>query len=230
MSSDIQGQGRAAKPAGERRGLMLILSSPSGAGKTTLTRMLLEAEGASCSLSISATTRPARPGEIDGKHYLFMNREIFEAKRAAGDFLEWAEVFGNFYATPKVAIEEKLRAGHDVIFDIDWQGARQLWQNASDDVVRVFILPPTLRILEQRLRARAADSNEVVARRLAGAAEEMSHWNEYDYVIINDDLAASLDALRTILAAERLRRARATGLEAFVSDLIHQGRAAAHSL
>lgn len=203
-----------------RRGLMLILSSPSGAGKTTLTRRLLEAEGEDCRLSISATTRAPRPGEIDGQHYFFLRHADFEARRASGGFLEWAEVFGNLYGTPKDLVEENLRQGRDVIFDIDWQGARQLSQSVPGDVVRVFILPPSRSVLEDRLKKRAADTPEVVARRLAGASEEMSHWDEYDYVIVNDDLDQSLQTLRTILAAERLKRSRSLHLRDFVKDLI----------
>jgi guanylate kinase len=216
MSNSARGAGAAAG----RRGLMLILSSPSGAGKTTLARALLAAEGETCALSVSATTRPPRPGEIDGAHYVFLDRAAFEERRAAGHFLEWAEVFGNLYGTPKDKIEDLIGSGRDVVFDIDWQGARQIAKAAPTDAVRVFILPPSRRTLEERLRSRAADSAEVVARRLAGAAEEMSHWSEYDYVIVNEDLAFSLASLRTILAAERLRRHRQTGLVPFVETLI----------
>jgi guanylate kinase len=200
---------------------MLILSSPSGAGKTTLTRRLLAEEGDDCTLSISATTRPPRLGEVDGQHYFFLSRTAFEAKRDSGGFLEWAEVFGNLYGTPKAAIEETLASGRDVIFDIDWQGARQISQSAPGDAVRIFILPPSRRVLEERLRNRAADADDVVARRLASASEEMAHWEEYDYVLVNDDLDDCLAALRTILKAERLKRARSMGLRQFVSGLIH---------
>jgi guanylate kinase len=203
-----------------RRGLMLILSSPSGAGKTTLTRALLAAEGERCRLSISATTRPPRPGEIEGTHYFFLDRTTFEARRAAGEFLESAEVFGNLYGTPRAAIEETLRQGLDVVFDIDWQGARQLAASAAADVVRVFLLPPSRAILEERLRKRAADHPDVVARRLAGAAEEMAHWAEYDYVIINDDLKTADREIASILAAERLKRKRRIGLTGFVRSLV----------
>jgi guanylate kinase len=218
MSSEARGQGRA--PGGGGRGVMFIISSPSGAGKTTLTRQLLSAEGERCRLSISATTRPPRPGEVHGQHYFFLDRPVFEAERDAGAFLEWAEVFGNLYGTPKASIEETLSEGRDVIFDIDWQGARQLAQSAPDDVVRVFILPPSRRALEDRLQNRALDTPDVVARRLAGAAEEMSHWREYDYVIVNDDLEKALRALRRILAAERLRTRRRGGLADLVRRLI----------
>lgn len=221
MSNKEAEQGRGSNRAGNRRGLMLILSSPSGAGKTTLTRRLLDEEGNRCTLSISATTRPPRPGEIDGQHYFFLSRASFEAERERGAFLEWAEVFGNLYGTPKAAIEDTLTAGRDVLFDIDWQGARQISQNAPGDAVRVFILPPSRHVLEERLRARAADTDDVVARRLAGASEEMSHWEEYDYVLVNDDLDECLASLRTILKAERLKRARATGLAEFLRGLIH---------
>jgi len=220
MSNEAGGQGRGAEAVEARRGLMLILSSPSGAGKTTLTRALLAAEGERCRLSISATTRPPRPGEIEGTHYFFLDRATFEARRAAGEFLESAEVFGNLYGTPRAAIEETLRQGLDVVFDIDWQGARQLAASAAADVVRVFLLPPSRAILEERLRKRAADHPDVVARRLAGAAEEISHWAEYDYVIINDDLGESLTRLHTIIAAERLKRIRYQGLAGFVSGLL----------
>jgi guanylate kinase len=220
MSNEPDGQGRGTELAAARRGLMLILSSPSGAGKTTLTRELLAAEGDRCRLSISATTRPPRPGEIEGKHYFFMDRTAFETRRAAGEFLEWAEVFGNLYGTPKGAIEETLSGGRDVVFDIDWQGARQLAESSPADVVRVFLLPPSRQVLAERLRMRAADSAEVVAHRLAGAAAEMSHWAEYDYVIVNEDLRESLAALRTIVAAERLKRIRRPGLARFVSGLL----------
>jgi guanylate kinase len=222
----MSSEGGASGPSGgalTRRGLMLILSSPSGAGKTTLAGRLLASEAEACILSISATTRPPRPGETDGVHYHFLSRPEFEARREAGAFLEWAEVFGNLYGTPRSSVEPTLRAGRDVVFDIDWQGARQLSASAPDDVVRVFILPPSRDALSQRLSARAADPPEVVARRLAGASEEMSHWEEYDYVIVNSDLGESLAALTSILAAERLKRARRTGLAAFVAGLMRQG-------
>jgi guanylate kinase len=205
-----------------RRGLMLILSSPSGAGKTTLAGKLLAAEGEACVLSVSATTRPPRPGEADGEHYHFITREQFEARREAGEFLEWAEVFGNLYGTPRNSVETALGAGRDVVLDLDWQGARQLSQSAAGDVVRVFILPPSRDALSRRLSARAADSPDVLARRLAGASREMSHWHEYDYVIVNSDLRDSLASLTSILAAERLKRSRRPGLAAFVGSLMRE--------
>ena len=213
----------AFSPAGgalSRRGLMLILSSPSGAGKTTLAGNLIAREGEDCVLSISATTRPPRRGEADGEHYHFVAREEFEARREAGAFLEWAEVFGNLYGTPRASVETALRAGRDVVFDIDWQGARQLAASALGDVVRVFILPPSREALSQRLSARAADPPDVLALRLAGASEEMSHWEEYDYVIVNSDLDDSLAALQSILTAERLKRSRRPGLAVFVAQLM----------
>lgn len=198
---------------------MLILSSPSGAGKTTLANRLI-AEDEETILSISATTRPPRPGEEEGRHYFFMDRPAFETKRAAGEFLESAEVFGNLYGTPKEAVLKALAEGLDVVFDIDWQGARQLAQSAENDVVRVFILPPSRAALAERLRNRAADAPEVVARRMAGAAEEISHWHEYDYVIVNEDLTVSLQVLHCILLAERYKRARCIGLPAIVHGLL----------
>jgi guanylate kinase len=221
MSSEA---GASSPPDGTlfRRGLMLILSSPSGAGKTTLAGKLLAREAEACVLSVSATTRSPRPGEIDGEHYHFITREQFEARRDAGEFLEWAEVFGNLYGTPSESVETALGAGRDVVLDLDWQGARQLSQSAADDVVRVFILPPSRDALSRRLSARAADSPDVLARRLAGASREMSHWHEYDYVIINCDLRESLASLTSILAAERLKRARRPGLGAFVSTLMRE--------
>jgi guanylate kinase len=202
-----------------RRGILLVLSSPSGAGKTTLANMLIDTD-AECFLSISATTRPPRPGEQDGKHYFFMDRGAFETSREAGAFLEWAEVFGNLYGTPRDAVESLVREGKDIVFDIDWQGARQLAANAPGDVVRVFILPPSRAVLASRLQGRASDSPEVVAHRLDGAAEEITHWQEYDYVLVNHDLGDTFAALRTILAAERRRRERNPGIAALVSELL----------
>ncbi|MDA7946682.1 MAG: guanylate kinase [Hyphomicrobiaceae bacterium] len=198
---------------------MLVLSSPSGAGKTTLSRMLLDAESG-IEMSISVTTRPMRPGEVEGKDYLFRSKEEFIAMRESGELLEWALVFDNFYGTPKAAVEDALRTGRDVLFDIDWQGAENLNKtNHKDDLVTVFILPPSAEALETRLRDRAQDSPEVVKRRMAGASNEIQHWDQYDYIVINSDTEKSLQELRGILAAERLRRSRRTGLEDFVRKL-----------
>jgi guanylate kinase len=203
----------------KRRGIMLVLSSPSGAGKTTLANMLIAAEG-SCTLSVSATTRQPRPGEAHGKDYFFMDRATFEALRDRGAFFEWAEVFGNLYGTPRESVERALSEGRDILFDIDWQGARQLHAEAPGDVIGVFILPPSREILAARLEGRASDPPEVVAQRMASAAEEIAHWNEYDYILVNNDLNESLAALRAILAAERCRRERNPGLQALVRELL----------
>ncbi|MEM8936521.1 MAG: guanylate kinase [Pseudomonadota bacterium] len=202
-----------------RRGLMFILSSPSGAGKTTLADRLLSKDG-EIELSISATTRPRRPSEIDGEDYHFVSEQEFTRIREQGDFLEWAEVFGNFYGTPKGLVENALAGGKDVLFDIDWQGAQQLDDVARDDVVKVFILPPSREELERRLRARAQDPEEVVQKRMAKSDAEMSHWAEYDYVIVNYDLDESEELLRSILFAERLKRRRQTGLPQIVREMM----------
>jgi len=201
-----------------RRGLLLVLSSPSGAGKTTLARELLEAE-TSLAMSVSVTTRKPRPGEIDGRDYVFCDQAEFERMRDDGALLEWASVHGNLYGTPKGAVMDMLSAGKDVLFDIDWQGAQQLKEKASDDLVRVFILPPSAGALEERLKKRAQDGADVVARRLAAASAEISHWAEYEYVVVNADIGVSLAGLRCILAAERLRRTRQQGLADFVRKL-----------
>lgn len=201
-----------------RRGVLFVLSSPSGAGKTTISRMMLEADK-DIALSISATTRPPRPGEVDGVHYHFVDTEAFKKMAADGEFLEWAHVFGHRYGTPRAPVEALLAAGKDVLFDIDWQGAQQLFQQAGGDVVRVFILPPSMKELERRLRARATDSDEVIAARMERAAAEIGHWDGYDYVLINRDLDACFEQVKTILAAERLRRSRQTGLIGFVRSL-----------
>jgi len=206
-------------PAIERRGLMLVLSSPSGAGKTTLSRRLLSRHK-EIELSISATTRPRRPGEADGVDYYFVSAEDFALRRNRGEFLEWAEVFGHFYGTPRAPVERALGDGKDVLFDIDWQGAQQLDEAAGDDLVKVFILPPNKAELERRLRARAQDPEEVVTRRMAKADAEISHWAEYDYVIVNRDLDRSYEMLETILKAERLKRRRQVGLRGFVQGLL----------
>ncbi|MBA4132635.1 MAG: guanylate kinase [Hyphomicrobium sp.] len=201
-----------------RRGVLLVLSSPSGAGKTTLSRALLEGDPG-IRLSISVTTRTPRPGEVDGKDYIFVDRARFDAMRAKGDLLEWATVFGNSYGTPRAPVEAAIARGEDVLFDIDWQGAQQLSEKMAGDLVRVFILPPSGSVLETRLKGRAQDPPEVVAKRMAEASAEISHWAEYDYVIVNADLAVSIEGLRSILAAERLKRERLLGLSQFVRDL-----------
>jgi guanylate kinase len=202
----------------KRRGLMLVLSSPSGAGKTTISRRLLETDD-NLSLSISATTRPPRPGEAEGKDYYFVGQERFDEMVAGGELLEHALVFGNNYGTPRGPVERALETGRDVLFDIDWQGTQQLREAARDDLVSVFILPPSTAELERRLHTRAQDSDEVVRGRMSKAADEMSHWAEYDYIVINDNLGNSIDQVEAILTAERLRRERRVGLRAFVEAL-----------
>ena len=201
-----------------RRGLMLVLSSPSGAGKTTIARRLRE-EDNGIEMSISHTTRPRRNGEENGKDYHFVDRETFTRMRDQGEFLEWAVVFDNFYGTTRKPVEEALAAGRDVLFDVDWQGAAALRDQAKNDVVTVFVLPPTAADLEQRLNERAQDSPEIVRRRMLGASNEIQHWDEYDYVVINHDIGCSVEAVHAILAAERLRRTRLTGLRQFVKKL-----------
>ena len=198
--------------------MALVLSSPSGAGKTTISRRLLDAE-AGIGLSVSVTTRKPRPGEVDGHDYIFVDDARFSAMRDAGELLEWARVFDNHYGTPRLAVEAALGAGRDVLFDIDWQGAQQLEEKLPQDLVRVFILPPSGPALEQRLSARAQDSAEVVARRMKAASNEISHWGEYDYVIVNAELEASVAGLRAILTAERLKRERLLGLSNFVREM-----------
>jgi guanylate kinase len=201
-----------------RRGLMLVLSSPSGAGKTTISRRLLERDAA-LTLSISATTRTARPSETDGEDYHFISAPAFAAMVEEDAFLEHAQVFGHAYGTPRRAVEESLSAGRDVLFDIDWQGTQQLSERAPQDLVSIFILPPSTAELERRLYARAQDSEKVVRQRMAKAADEMSHWAEYHYIIINDEMDRSLAEVEAILAAERLRRERRIGLSDFVERL-----------
>jgi len=207
-----------------RRGIMLVLSSPSGAGKTTLSRHLLEQENiddpGKLELSVSATTRTRRPSEIDGVHYHFLNKRQFEAMRDRGELLEWAEVHGNYYGTPREPVEKALASGRDVLFDIDWQGTRQLYENMRDDVVSVFVLPPSAQELKARLVRRAEDSDAVIAERLRNAAEEFRHWNEYDYILVNRDLDKSFARLRSILTAERLKRVKMPNLENFVAKLL----------
>jgi guanylate kinase len=201
-----------------RRGMMFVLSSPSGAGKTTLSRMLLRVDRR-VELSISVTTRPKRPGEVDGRDYHFIDRHRFDVMVRKRELLEWAEVFGHSYGTPRRPVIEALRAGRDILFDIDWQGTQQLREKARDDLVSVFILPPTVRELERRLKRRAQDSKSVIGARMAKAAGEMSHWPEYDYVIVNRDKAEAFAEVRAILAAERLKRERQIGLSDFVRAL-----------
>jgi guanylate kinase len=201
-----------------RRGLMLVLSSPSGAGKTTLSRMLLD-RYSTIELSISVTTRKPRPGEVEGRDYRFIDEKSFDAMVARGDLMEWAEVFGSRYGTPRTPVERALAMGLDVLFDIDWQGTQQLREKGRDDLVSVFVLPPTIPDLEARLRTRAQDADDVIRARMAKAANEMSHWAEYDYVVINRDVWRAFEDICAILAAERLKRERQTGLSAFVRAL-----------
>jgi guanylate kinase len=201
-----------------RRGLMFVLSSPSGAGKTTLSRMLLKADR-TVELSVSVTTRPCRPGEIEGRDYRFIDLARFEAMVKRNELLEWAEVFGYRYGTPRRPVEKALRAGRDVLFDIDWQGTQQLREKARDDLVSVFILPPTIKELHRRLQRRAQDSRAIIVSRMAKAAAEMSHWPEYDYVIVNRDIDDAFGQVQAILVAERLKRERRIGLSSFVRAL-----------
>ena len=203
-----------------RRGLMLVLSSPSGAGKTTISRLLLPADD-QIDLSVSATTRPMRPNEIDGVDYHFVDQDTFDAMVVDDEFLEHANVFGHSYGTPRAAVEEALEAGDDVLFDIDWQGTQQLAEKAASDLVRIFILPPSTEELERRLRNRAQDPEDVLQGRMAKAADEMSHWAEYDYIIVNNDVAESLTQVQAILTAERLKRERRVDLHEFVERLRH---------
>ncbi|MEJ5978561.1 guanylate kinase [Novosphingobium sp. PS1R-30] len=202
-----------------RRGLMFILSSPSGAGKTTISRKLL-AHDERMGMSVSVTTRQPRPGEIDGKDYIFKTQEQFDQMVEDGHFMEWAHVFGHSYGTPKSQIKAGLKEGRDFLFDIDWQGTQQLYQKSETDVVRVFLLPPSLDELRRRLTARGTDSAEVIAGRMARAQAEISHWDGYDYVVVNDDIDTCFDKVVQILAAERLSRARQTGLIGFVRELM----------
>ncbi|WP_353860505.1 guanylate kinase [Azospirillum formosense] len=201
-----------------RRGLMLVLSSPSGAGKTTISRRLLDRDPG-ITLSVSVTTRPMRPGEQPGVHYYFVDMPEFDRMAGQGELLEHARVFGNCYGTPRHAVETALSAGRDVLFDIDWQGMQQLAANARADLVSVFVLPPSGTELERRLHARGQDSAEVIAQRMAKASDEISHWGEYDYVIVNNDVDESVQAVQAILRAERLRRTRQVGMPAFVESV-----------
>jgi guanylate kinase len=208
---------------GTRRGIMLVVSSPSGAGKTTLTRNLL-AQEKNISLSVSVTTRERRHSEIDGVHYHFISMPQFVAMRDAGGLLEWAEVHGNCYGTPREPVETALAGGHDMLFDIDWQGTRQLYRAMRNDIVSVFVLPPSAAELKSRLERRAEDSAETIARRLRNAIEEIAHWNEYDYVLVNDDLDRSFAALSRILADGRRKSMRRADMDQFVDELLTELR------
>ena len=210
------------QPGLSRRGLLIVLSSPSGAGKSTISRMLLEADR-EVELSISATTRPKRPGERDDVDYHFVDDSTFDRMVNTGDFVEWAPVFGYRYGTPKAPVKAALKAGRDILFDIDWQGTQQLQAAMGEDLVRIFILPPSMDELERRLHTRGTDSDEVIADRMARAASEISHWPEYDYVLINRDTAECLAEVKAIVAAERLKRGRQVGMVPFVRDLVANG-------
>jgi guanylate kinase len=205
----------------ERRGLMFVLSSPSGAGKTTLSRLLMD-RMPELSLSVSVTTRPMRPGEVEGRDYYFIDRKKFDSMSKNGELLEFAPVFDNFYGTPRAPVEAALAAGQDVLFDIDWQGTQQLREKARADVVSVFILPPSAVDLEKRLHTRAQDSDAVIKGRMSRAAHELSHWAEYDYIVINHDVDEAFAEVQSILKAERLKRERRTGLTTFVRELQRQ--------
>jgi guanylate kinase len=211
MSSDIR-----------RRGLMLVLSSPSGAGKTTLSRRLLQTEP-EIVMSVSATTRAPRPNEVQGQDYFFVSQEKFDSMIRAGEFLEHANVFGNMYGTPRAPVMAALEAGKDVLFDIDWQGTQQLRQQVREDLVSVFVIPPSKAELERRLRIRAQDSEAVVRQRMAKASDELSHWAEYDYLLMNDDIQHAQGTLEEILRVERSRRSRQPGLAQFVQKLMREG-------
>jgi guanylate kinase len=218
MTVSTQTDAGADVHAFKRRGILFIVSSPSGAGKSTIARKLLVAEPG-LEMSVSATTREARSGEIDGRDYHFVDTEHFKSMVAANQFLEWAHVFGHRYGTPRAPVERALSEGRDVLFDIDWQGAQQLYQQAGGDVVRIFIFPPSMEELERRLRARRTDSDAVIDGRMARAAGEISHWDGYDYVLVNDDVESCFAKVRTILNAEREKRSRQTGLIGFVRGL-----------
>ena len=202
----------------DRRGLMLVLSSPSGAGKSTISRALMERDD-NLTMSVSATTRAPRPGEVDGKDYFFIDKPIFDEMVRDGKMLEHARVFDNYYGTPKEPVEAALAAGRDVMFDVDWQGTQQLAENAEKDLVRVFILPPSMEELERRLYNRAQDSEEVVTKRMAEANSEMSHYPEYDYIIVNINIEESIERVEAILAAERLKLIRQIGVHDFIADM-----------
>jgi guanylate kinase len=207
------------QPTRQRRGLLIVLSSPSGAGKSTIARMLLESDK-DVTMSVSATTRPKRPGEVDDLDYHFVDDAGFDAMIDDGDFVEWAPVFGYRYGTPKAPVKDALRDGRDILFDIDWQGTQQLEAAMGEDLVSIFILPPSMDELEQRLHSRGTDSDEVIADRMSRAASEISHWPEYEYVLVNRDMDQCVAQVRAIVAAERLKRTRRIGLVTFVRDLI----------
>jgi guanylate kinase len=207
------------QPTRQRRGLLIVLSSPSGAGKSTIARMLLDADK-DVTMSVSATTRPKRPGEVDDVDYHFVDDDGFDAMIDDGEFVEWAPVFGYRYGTPKAPVKDALRKGRDILFDIDWQGTQQLQAAMGEDLVSIFILPPSMQELEQRLRSRGTDSDGVIADRMSRAAAEISHWPEYEYVLVNRDMFQCLTQVQAIVAAERLKRTRRIGLVAFVRDLI----------
>jgi guanylate kinase len=206
-------------PIRERRGLLIVLSSPSGAGKSTISRMLLGADS-EVTMSVSATTRPKRPAEKDGVDYHFVDDSEFDRMIEAGEFVEWAHVFGHRYGTPKAPVKQALRRGRDILFDIDWQGARQLEPDFGEHLVTIFLLPPSMAELEKRLRARNQDSEEVIADRMRRAADEIDHWAEYEYVLVNRDMDSCLEQVRSIVSAERSKKARQTGLVEFVRELI----------
>ena len=206
-------------PTRQRRGLLIVLSSPSGAGKSTISRMLLGADS-EVTMSVSATTRPMRPGEEEGVDYHFVDEAEFDRMVAANEFVEWAHVFGHRYGTPKAPVKQALRKGRDILFDIDWQGARQLEPDFGEHLVTIFLLPPSMDELEQRLHTRGQDSQDVIADRMRRAADEIDHWAEYEYVLVNRDMDACLAQVRAIVSAERSKRVRQTGLVEFVRDLI----------
>lgn len=207
------------QPIRHRRGLLIVLSSPSGAGKSTIARMLLDADN-EVTMSVSATTRPMRPGETNNVDYHFVDDDAFDTMIDDGEFVEWAPVFGFRYGTPKAPVKQALRQGRDILFDIDWQGTQQLQAAMGEDLVSIFILPPSMEELERRLRNRGTDSNEVISERMSRAAAEISHWPEYEYVLVNRDMDHCLSQVRSIVAAERLKRTRRMGLVTFVRDLI----------
>jgi len=204
-----------------RRGLMLVMSSPSGAGKTTIAREVLKRDS-EIAMSVSATTRAPRPGEQEGKDYFFVTEENYKAMVVAGEFFEHAKVFDNYYGTPRAAVDQELKAGLDVLFDVDWQGTQQLRENARDDLVSIFVLPPSTDELARRLTERAQDTEDVVSSRMAKAADEMSHYIEYDYIFVNNDLEKSVERVRAVLEAERMKRERVVGLHEFVENMRDQ--------